>query len=98
MFFVLLLSVSFINCGGEKTEKDKALDLAESMYNFMKSDEAKKMGEDGDFEAMLTKMEDLAKDAGFKDWEEAETTLEKYEDDPDLQEWKKKIEELEDTM
>jgi hypothetical protein len=96
--FVLLLAVSIVNCGGEKTEKDKAIDLAESLYNFMKSDEAKKMNEDGDIGGMFEKFDTLAKEAGFKDFEEGSTALEKYEDDPDMQEWKNKIEALDNEM
>lgn len=90
---VIAFSMSMLNCG-EKSDKDKAVDLAKSAYEFFSSEDGKQLMTSGDYEKLMKKMDELAKDAGFESMEDAETVLEKYEDDPDVKEWGDKLDAL----
>lgn len=93
---LILFAVSVMNCGGEKTEKEKALEFAKLTYEFMTSDDFMQIMKDafeGKPDKSEEKMNEIAQKAGFKDMAEAETVMEKYKEDPEIKEYEKKVEE-----
>ncbi|MBD3410004.1 MAG: hypothetical protein GF419_07350 [Ignavibacteriales bacterium] len=99
---VLTASIGLVNCG-EKSEKDRAMDFAREFAEYaaemqeeMKDIDPSEMDME-EMQAKQTEMEEkmnsIAEDHGFENFEKAIQALDKYKDDPDMKELEKEMEE-----
>lgn len=114
IFTALFMAIS-LNCGSKekagdevktfKNEKEQALYIAKSFYDFFMSDEyveilKKGMKEDGSEaeKAVQEKLDEIAKKAGFKNMDEADQFMSKFENDPEINALGEKIEKRLDEI
>jgi microsomal dipeptidase-like Zn-dependent dipeptidase len=99
---VLTTSIALVNCG-EKTEKERAMDFAREFAEYaagiqeeMENIDPSEMDME-EMQAKQTEMEEkmnsIAEDHGFENFEQAVQALEKFKDDPDMKELEKEMEE-----
>jgi hypothetical protein len=93
VFALFALFLIAPGCGVDtpKTDKEKAVLLAKLTYEAVKDGRIDMRAPDNEVEKQL---EEIAIEAGFKNFDEADEVMEKYEDDPEVKEWLDKIYEI----